>query len=115
MPDLKPCPFCGSDKVSVSENDGGWPRWVDCDECESMGPTAHPKMNHEQALAFVVAGWNRRAKVKCVHELAREFLRSSDEGLPKLADLMGLFKDSPVRIGEGWDETAPANADDESA
>lgn len=37
---------------------------------------------------------------------------NSDEGLPKLADLMGLFKDSPVRIGEGWEST---NADDESA
>ena len=51
---LKPCPFCGSERVRIC---GRKSYWVECDHCSGMGghfPT------REGAAAF----WNRRAILK---------------------------------------------------
>lgn len=61
---LMPCPFCGSEAYISYQPDNDWPRCVECDnyDCEAMGPWAKIDHNHEQALAHIVAGWNKRAE-----------------------------------------------------
>ena len=45
--ELKPCPFCGSDKVCVEENDWGW-MVMFCRTCRCNGPEAATR---EEAIA----------------------------------------------------------------
>ena len=58
MTELKPCPFCGSNKVSL--NHCGLEKgvvFVMCDVCCSFGPNGV----HDEDAA---KKWNRRAEVK---------------------------------------------------
>lgn len=52
MPDLKPCPFCGSIEASLFSIEGL--SWVECNCCSAQGPC----MGHE---TWAANGWNRRA------------------------------------------------------
>ena len=51
MPELKPCPFCGSDEFDVCELQGDY--WVECVECECRSSVCDDE--EEAATA-----WNRR-------------------------------------------------------
>ena len=64
MGELKPCPFCGSDRVEVRGLDDL--RWVDCMHCGATGPCGkgvrgvrRPVVEVGTELAAVA--WNRRA------------------------------------------------------
>ena len=52
MKPLKPCPFCGSERLVVHE---GKYAWVNCLNCETDGPV---KQLGEEAIE----AWNRRAE-----------------------------------------------------
>jgi Lar family restriction alleviation protein len=63
--DLKPCPFCGSDKVSVSRNtwsDGREGRYVECENCEAAsGSWPIGSANAERASELAARKWNARS------------------------------------------------------
>ena len=68
--DLKPCPFCGGGGLRTILH--RW-RWVvDCIDCNIQGPSSHIDSRYMAA-----AKWNNRARVKCVHELAKEYTEST--------------------------------------
>jgi Lar family restriction alleviation protein len=50
MPELKPCPFCGSEKVSVVTN---YQSAVECAKCMANGPL-------DMSIAVAVKEWNTR-------------------------------------------------------
>jgi Lar family restriction alleviation protein len=54
MSELKPCPFCGSADVVMTENDLGWPVGQ-CDDCGAAGPCIRANKNKARSE------WNRRA------------------------------------------------------
>lgn len=89
MTEMKPCPFCGSEDVEVCASRSSdkephlpdWPQWVSCNSCEASGPsypyaTDRPMTQDDADLMrrLVIGKWNDRVKVKCVHQMAREFL-----------------------------------------
>lgn len=47
------CPFCGSKKL-ISETDGSFSSWIECESCEARGPQSYD--GHE-----AVYKWNRNA------------------------------------------------------
>ena len=47
--ELKPCPFCGSDEISLDDQE--FPQHVICDNCSCYGPEGHE-------LIDVVEKWN---------------------------------------------------------
>lgn len=52
MPDLKPCPFCGSEDIGPILGEYGlW--WVDCDSCHACGPLGDTELE-------AITAWNRR-------------------------------------------------------
>lgn len=52
---LKPCPFCGSEKVELeSEGDGN--NWVECQFCATCGPM-------QETEADAIAAWNAAARL----------------------------------------------------
>jgi hypothetical protein len=63
--ELKPCPFCGSRNVKISEDDTDHARWVFCTECQCDGPCIDYKIAKEcskvESLRIVVDGWNLRS------------------------------------------------------
>lgn len=71
-----------------------------------------PKMNGQHSYVFRSSGWPMtHCKGPNAEEAVRaamaEVRRSQDEMLPKLSDLKGLFKDSPVDVADGWEEPNP--------
>ena len=56
--ELKPCPFCRSDNVSLGLNDTAYTFWVGCDDCFAIGPHGADKTPQEN-LDAAVEGWNR--------------------------------------------------------
>jgi Lar family restriction alleviation protein len=64
---LKPCPFCGSPKVSISRNtwgDGREGRYVECEECEaSSGSWPVGEATVERASELAARKWNRRTEI----------------------------------------------------
>ena len=58
MPELEPCPFCGSESVAT---EGDWQPerlvyTVACDICEAVGPVSN--LNKKEAIKL----WNKRSK-----------------------------------------------------
>ena len=55
MSELKPCPFCGVDDVSLGEGSGGndGTVFVECERCGITGPWKHTK-------AEAIDAWNQR-------------------------------------------------------
>lgn len=59
MSELKPCPFCGSDNVTVKGAEITGPNpYVYCRKCHTHGP---------QRISYLGAknAWNRRAESQC--------------------------------------------------
>lgn len=51
LPDLKPCPFCGSEEVATA---GQYPYlWMFCESCYAGGP-------YETDAEDAITAWNRR-------------------------------------------------------
>ena len=74
---IKPCPFCGSEKVrchrEYSRIKETWDvfagAWVKCCKCEAFGPLALPKQSHpaleaaeEKTEKRAIKKWNTRAE-----------------------------------------------------
>lgn len=58
MPELKPCPFCGSNEVHVYETLGTWTITCDTEDCfGSVDDEAHRWISEEVAIA----AWNTRS------------------------------------------------------
>lgn len=65
-PDLKPCPFCGADKVAVCQSERANPVfWVECISCNAE---TQPSTNKAEAIA----AWNTRATDPRIEALERE-------------------------------------------
>lgn len=61
---LRPCPFCGSTKVSVSTCRRGntQERYVECEACEAMaGSWPIGEASFDRASELAVRKWNRRS------------------------------------------------------
>jgi Lar family restriction alleviation protein len=62
---LKPCPFCGSTAVCISEDDTGHARWVFCEDCECDGPPIDYRIASDctllESFEIIVNAWNKRA------------------------------------------------------
>ena len=54
MADLRPCPFCGGNDVSLSFNVGS--TFVECEDCGACGPNDSIDETGDGALA--ARGWN---------------------------------------------------------
>ena len=54
---LKPCPFCGTDKVTLDTD--GRMTWVFCYKCDTRGQRF---FNDSHAADKAVEAWNTRAK-----------------------------------------------------
>ena len=71
--ELKPCPFCGSNDLTISDTTGVsydlqvtiLDRWVTCEKCDAEGPPIEHDFNGtpEEATATVVRLWNTRTFV----------------------------------------------------
>jgi Lar family restriction alleviation protein len=56
MEELKNCPFCGSEslvKQSISNGNGGFYRWVHCEDCNANGSWISDNISE-------IEGWNSR-------------------------------------------------------
>ena len=53
MAELKPCPFCGRELLSIE----GWKDlfWIECFNCQTEGPSGETK-------AEAIEAWNRRTE-----------------------------------------------------
>ncbi len=61
--ELKPCPFCGSDRITVMNIRDG--QQAVCKDCHSSGqPTFHGPDGFNATRGHAVAAWNRRAEAK---------------------------------------------------
>ena len=58
MQDLKPCPFCGSKDLDVTNITGeGEENWIECNQCACMG--TYRRQTKEEAISL----WNTRSPV----------------------------------------------------
>lgn len=64
---LNSCPFCGSSEVSLHKG-GDWADgcvyWVECDACESCGPTTDLSKDTKFLEKKASKLWNARASIK---------------------------------------------------
>lgn len=61
--EIKPCPFCGSVRITVYEDKGkplGEFTYTFCHSCQSRGPSAWKTGNDEDAYDYTVKLWNKR-------------------------------------------------------
>ncbi|MFC6349802.1 Lar family restriction alleviation protein [Stenotrophomonas sp. CW117] len=57
-PELKPCPFCGCDFLSLNRTDYGT-FWVNCPDC--LACTGGVLLDDKTSRAEAIAAWNRRS------------------------------------------------------
>jgi Lar family restriction alleviation protein len=67
---LKPCPFCGSDKLKVDNRKGTYS--IRCNRCHARGCTSSTWSNNntvseEDAINKAVELWNRRVNLNGIH------------------------------------------------
>lgn len=55
---LKPCPFCGSEKVELAAAKNGYEHYVEC-ECGARG-SEYDSDNNEPDMQQVINAWNTR-------------------------------------------------------
>lgn len=69
--ELMPCPFCGSDRITVwTIRDG---QQAVCKDCKSTGaPTYHGPAGFEQTRNQAAEAWNRRAAPPAALASAKE-------------------------------------------
>ncbi len=60
MDELKPCPFCGSTDVHITD---AWPHYVYCLGCNARVKPINPQFG-EDGIKEAVMAWNRRRPVK---------------------------------------------------
>jgi Lar family restriction alleviation protein len=53
---LKPCPFCGSNNLSIQVDDNYIPILVTCDDCNAEGPQDYGNKKGDQFIEL----WNQR-------------------------------------------------------
>lgn len=58
MEELKPCPFCGSTNVHMSDGEKDWMQYVYCEDCNAIGPDGNTMISYAEA-------WNQRAERTC--------------------------------------------------
>lgn len=66
---LKPCPFCGSERVKIIRSGADWNSGVECKDCQhniyffKKGVNiAHAKGSKAEEIAAITECWNRRTK-----------------------------------------------------
>ena len=67
MTELLPCPFCGSSKLFVYQDEWGCSE-VECDDCKCQGPFApyEKGLSEEAHLDLARIAWNQR--IVLMHE-----------------------------------------------
>ena len=86
MADLKPCPFCGSDFLRVSD----FEEYVACEDCGTLGQSGRNE-------AEAIAAWNRRATP------------------PEVTALVAAATDLRDQIARWHDGAPPAGPDESKA
>jgi hypothetical protein len=61
--DLRPCPFCANDKLTIVHADGGRTITVMCSECKATGP----RVTHTDPKGHAEHLWNLRYGVGIEH------------------------------------------------
>ena len=105
MSDLRPCPFCGSDEVFVSQTVQG-SSWVVCENmhCGANGPML-------SSAAEAIIAWNTRTTVTTA-EQGQFWPTAMTPTLPVEVESrrtgdMAAFRDSDVELLEAFDFTRP--------
>lgn len=76
---LKPCPFCGSEKVSL-DNESGFCIQCKDNECCTEGP-------YSKSEEAAIEKWNKRADISKVET-------TDDTGKKKLDKIKGIIRDA---------------------
>lgn len=63
MPDLKPCPFCGSDKITISDSGSGM--YASCRSCDAIGTHIPYEKDKWDATCKAIEAWNTRYQPTC--------------------------------------------------
>ena len=58
---LKPCPFCGSDKLKVDNRKGTYS--IRCNRCHARGWNINNIISEEDAISEAIELWNRRVNL----------------------------------------------------
>lgn len=63
---LKPCPFCGSDKLKIIKNGADWNTGVECKDCELniyfFEKGHNVGIYKDGKVENIIKAWNRRPK-----------------------------------------------------
>ncbi len=62
--ELKPCPFCGSEKLTLADLPGFQPGYyfVHCSKCHTSGPLSKVRDTPEKSGQDACKRWNKRHK-----------------------------------------------------
>jgi hypothetical protein len=104
MPDLTPgpCPWCGSDQVSLHEGGGQWITCI-CWTCEARGPLLKYPHTRDEARD----AWNRLSQLS---EVNRELVEALELYTQNTAIYVGRSQQAYARRGERADKATAALA-----